>query len=52
MLYPLTIGTSGKVNDPLLVLCEVTFLLHVLNEPMFRTAIAPVAFSPLSISPS
>ena len=46
------LGTSWNVKEPLLVLWDVTFLLQVLNEPMFSTAIAPVAFTPLSIRPS
>ena len=46
-----SLGTSSNVKEPLLVLWDVTFRLQVLNEPMFRTAIAPVAFTPLSIRP-
>ena len=46
-----SLGTSSKLKEPLLVLCEVTFRLHVLKEPMFSTAIAPVAFTPLSMRP-
>ena len=45
------LGTSWKVKEPLLVLWEVTFRLQVLKEPMFRTAIEPVAFKPLSMRP-